>query len=118
MAMDTAYQADTTPGTRTSERAPTATKTAHTCSPRAAGGQVTTNHTRRVGRTSATKPTHPASGRGGGPRPLVGAQPGCIQHHGKCHPQPRKQPVTGKPLHSLGEGGLQSSGILQVKLQG
>ena len=84
--------------------------TAHTCAPRATEGRVTTNHTPWVGRTGVTQPTQRASSRGGTRRPPVRARPSCMGDHGKCHPEPWKQPVTGEPVHSLGGGRLPSSG--------
>ena len=70
--------------------------TTHTCTRRAAEGQQRTN-TPWAGRTRATQLTHRASSRGGTLRPLVRAWPGCIGDHGKRHPEPWKQPVTGEP---------------------
>ena len=83
----------------------------------AAEGQERTN-TPWVGRTGATQPTHRASGRSGTPRPLVRARPGCIGDHGKRHPEPWGQPVTGEPLHSPGGGHLPSRVAPQLKPQG
>ena len=34
--------------------------------------------------------------------------PTCIGDHGKRHPEPWKQPVTGKPVHGPGGGRLPS----------
>ena len=51
--------------------------TARTCIRRVAEGQEGSN-TPWVGRTGATQPTHRASSRGGTPRLLVRARPGCI----------------------------------------
>ena len=73
---------------------------------------------RWVGHTGATQPTHRASGRGGTPRPLVRARPGCIGDHGKRHPEPWKQPLTGESVHSPGGGRLQSGAAPQLKPQG
>ena len=84
---------------------------------REAEGQERTN-TPWVGRTGATQPTHRASGRSGTPRPLVRARPGCIGDHGKRHPGPWKQPVTGEPVHSPGGGHLPSRVVPQLKPQG
>ena len=81
--------------------------TAHTCTRRAAEGQERTN-TPWVGRTGATQPTHRASSRGGTPRPLVPARPGCIGDHGKRQPEPLKQPLIGEQVHSPGGGRLPS----------
>ena len=92
--------------------------TAHMCAPRATEGRAKTNHTPWVERTEATQPTHRASSRGGTPRALVGAWSGCIGDHGKRHPEPWNQPVTGKPVHSPGGGRLPSSGAAQLELQG
>ena len=84
---------------------------------RAAEGQERTS-TPWVGRTGATQPTHRASGRSGTPRPLVRARPGCIGDHGKRHPEPWKQPVTGQPVHSPEGGHLLSRVAPQLKPQG
>ena len=92
--------------------------TAQTCAPRATEGRATTNHTPWVRRTGATQPTHRASSRGGSPKPLVGARPSCIGDHGKRHPEPWKQPVTGEPEYSQGGGCLPSSGAPELKPQG
>ena len=89
---------------------------AHTFKSRAAEGQVTTNHTPRVGRTGATQPTHRASSRGGTPRRLVLARLGCIGDHGKRHPEPWKQLVKGEPVHSAGGGRLPSSRFPQLNM--
>ena len=91
--------------------------TAHTCTHRAAEGQERTN-TRWVGRTGATQPTNRASSRGGTPRPLVRAQPGCIGDHGKGPHESWKQLVTGEPVHSPGGGCLPSKEAPQLKPQG
>ena len=91
--------------------------TAHRCTRRAAEGQERTN-TPWVGRTEATQPTHWASSRGGTPRPLVRARPTCIGDHGKRHPEPWKQPLTGEPVHSPGGGRLPSREAPQLKPQG
>ena len=72
------------------------------CARRAAEERETTNHIPWVGCTRSTQPTQRASSRGGTPRPLVRAEPGCIGDHGKRHPEPWKQPVTGEPVHSPG----------------
>ena len=90
---------------------------AHTCTRRAAEGQERANIP-WVGHTGTTQPTHWASSRGGTPRPLVRARPGCIGDHGKHHPEPWKQPVTGEPVHSLAGGRLPSREAPQLKQQG
>ena len=90
--------------------------TAHTCTPRTTEGQER-NNTPWVRRTGATQPTHWASSRGGTPRPLVQARPGCIGHHGKRHPVPWKQSVTGEPVHSPRGGRLPSREAPQLKPQ-
>ena len=92
--------------------------TAHTCVSRATEGGATTNHTPWVGRTGATQLTHRASSRGGTPRLLVQARPGCIAEHGKRHPAPWKQPVTGEPVHSPEGGRLPSSWSPHLEPQG
>ena len=91
--------------------------TAHACTHRAAEGQERTN-TPWVGATGATQPTHRAIGRGGTPRPLLRAQPGCIGDHGKRHLEPWKQQMTGEPVHSPGGGRLPSREAPQLKPQG
>ena len=91
--------------------------TAHRCTPRAAEGQERTN-TPWVGRTGATQPTNRASRGGGTPRPLVRAQPGCIGDHGKRHPEPWKQSLTGEPVQSPAGGRLPSREAPQLKPQG
>ena len=88
--------------------------TAHTCTRRAAQGQETAN-TPWVGHTGTTQPTHRASSRGGTPRPLVRARPGCIGDHGKRQPEAWKQLVTGQPVHSPGRGCLPSREAPQLK---
>ena len=87
--------------------------TAHTCTRRREGQERT--NTPWLGCTEATQPTHQASGRGGTPRPLVRARPGCIGAHGKRHPEPWKQLLTGELVHSLGEGRLPSRETPQLK---
>ena len=77
--------------------------TAHTYTRRAAEGQERTN-TPWVGRTGATQLTHRASRRGGTPRPLVRARPGCIGDHGKRNPEPWEVPLTGALVQSPGRG--------------
>ena len=42
----------------------------------------------------------------------------CIGDHGKRHPEPWKQPVTGEPVHSPGGGCLPSGAAPQLKPQG
>ena len=76
--------------------------TAHTCASRAAEGGETTSHGPWVKRTGATQPPERASSRGGTPRPLVSARQGCIGDRSKRHPEPWKQPVTGRPVHNQG----------------
>ena len=49
---------------------------------------------------------------------MVRARPGCIGDHGKRHPEPWKQPVTGEPVHSPGGGRLPSRVAPQLKPQG
>ena len=91
--------------------------TANTCTRRAAERQEKTNIP-WVGRIGATQPTHLASSRGGTPRPLVRARPGCIRGHGKRHPEPWKQLLTGEPVQSPGGGRLPSRSAPQIKPQG
>ena len=98
-------------------RSQVAQDTAHTSTRRAAEGQERTN-TPWVGRTGATQPTQPASGRSRTPRPLVRARPGSIGDYGKRSPEPWKQLMTGVPAHSLGGGRLPSSGAPQLEPQG
>ena len=95
-----------------------ATDTAHTCAPRTAEGRVTTNNIPWVGCTGATQPTDRASSRGGTPRLLVQAQPGCISDYCKRHAELWKQRVTGEPVHSPGGGRLPSREARQLKPQG
>ena len=78
--------------------------TAHAHARRAAKGQDATVYTPRVGCTGETQPTHRANGRSGTPKPLVGARPGSFGYHGKRHPEPWKQLMTGVPAHSPGGG--------------
>ena len=101
MAQDTAKGKTTHQAGTPVNGSQVAQDTAHTCTVRAAEGQARTN-TPWVGRTGATQPSRPASSRGGPPRPLVRARPGCIGDHGKRHPEPWKQPLTGEPVHSPG----------------
>ena len=98
-------------------RSQEAQDTAHTCTCRAAEGQERTNRP-WVGRTGATQPTHRASSRGGPPRQLVRARPGRIGDHGTRHPEPWKQPLTGKPAHSPGGSRLPIREAPQLKPQG
>ena len=98
-------------------RSQVAQDTAHTCTRRAAEGQERTN-TPWVGRNRATLPTHRARFRGGTPRSLVLAWPGCIGDHGKRHPEPWKHSVAGVPVHSRGGGRLPSREARQLKPQG
>ena len=95
-----------------------AVDTAHTCALRAAEGRESTSHNPRVGRTGATQPTQRPSSRGGTPRPLVRARAGGIGDHGKHHPEPLKQTVTGEPVQIQGGGRLPSSGAPQLEPQG
>ena len=60
----------------------------------------------------------PDSGRSGTPRPLVRARPDYIGDHGKRHPEPWHQPMTGVPAHITGRGRLPISGEPQLKPQG
>ena len=99
-------------------RSQVAQDTAHTCATGATERRAATNHTTWVGRTGASQPTHRARSRGGTPRPLVRARPGCIGDHGKPHPEPWKQPPTGEPVESPGGGRLPSSGAPQLEPQG
>ena len=92
--------------------------TANTCAPRAAEGRETTNHTPWVVGTGATQLTQRASSRGRILRPLVRARSGCLGDHGKHHPEPWKQPVTGEPLHGPGAGHLPGIAVPQLKPQG
>ena len=98
-------------------RSQVAQDTAHTCTRRAAEGQERAN-TPWVSHTGTAQPTHRASSRGGTPRPLVRARPGCIGDHGKRHPEPWKQPMTGEPVHTPGGGRLPSREAPQLKPQG
>ena len=45
-------------------------------------------------------------------------RPGSTRDHGKRHPEPWKQPVTGEPVHSPGGGHLPSRVAPQLKPQG
>ena len=88
--------------------------TAHTCTRRTAEGQERAN-TPWVGHTGTTQATHRASSRGSTPRPPARARRGCIADHGKRHPEPWKQPVTGEPACSPGGGRVPSREAPQLK---
>ena len=63
-----------------------AVDTAHTCA--SMGGRGTGNNKQHPsgGHRGADQPSHLASSRGGTPRPLVRARPGCIRDPGKRQP--------------------------------
>ena len=69
-----------------------------------------------LGRPS--RPTGPVAGAVLQGHWSIRARPGCIGDHGKRHPEPWKQPVTGEPVHSPGGGHLPSRVAPQLKPQG
>ena len=85
---------------------------------RATKGQDATVYIPRVERTGVTQSALRASGRSSTPRQLIRTRPGCIGDHGKGHPKPWKQVMTGVPAKSPGEGRLPSGGAPQLESQG